>query len=182
MGRRGRSAFEGCANTFFVTTGFVNFARILSFGKAYYHILGDSLKFVLEEHSAILFAYVFMPSHIHFIIHLPAGQSISNLMRDFKKYTSTRIRQQLEIDQKEDCIEDLRRNASGRKHQFKLWEDRFDDVVIKTERVMRIKVRYIHQNPVRAGFVHEAEDWPFSSAKNYVGKENDFLPVSTDWH
>lgn len=181
MGRRGRSILDGQANTFFVTTTFVDFARILSFGKMYSEILRDSLKYVLTKYSVKLFGYVFMPSHIHLVIYIPEGQSISSLMRDFKKYTSTRIRQQLEMDGHEDWIEKLRRNAAGQKQLFKLWMDRFDDVVIRSDRVMKSKINYIHLNPVRAGLVDEAEDWEYSSARFYAGKPDDFLPVSSGW-
>ena len=181
MGRRGRAVFDGEANTFFITTTFFSFVRILSIGKAYPHILRDSLMYVLEKYSAKLFAYVFMPSHIHFIIHIPEGESISSFMRDFKKYTSIRMRQQLELDGRQDWIEELRRNAAGRKHVFKLWMDRFDDIVIKNDRLMRVKVNYIHQNPVRAGLVDDAEDWDYSSARFYGGKPDNFLPVTHDW-
>lgn len=158
----------------------MNFARVLSLGDTYYYILRNSLQYVLSKYSGKLLAYIFMPSHIHLIIYLPAGQSISNLMRDFKKYTSTRIRQQLEMDGHEDFIEQLRRNASGRRHNFKLWMDRFDDVVIHSDYAMRTKINYIHQNPVRAGLVDEAEEWQYSSARFYSGLKDDFLQV-TNW-
>jgi putative transposase len=59
--------------------------------------------------------------------------------------------------------------------------DRFDDVVIKSDRIMRIKVNYIHQNPVRAGLVQKGEEWPYSSARFYGGGKDDFLPVARGW-
>jgi putative transposase len=122
-----------------------------------------------------------MPSHIHLVIYVPDGKTISSLMREFKKYTSTRIRQQLETDDRTDLVDELRRSAAGRKQVFKLWMDRFDDVVIKSDRIMRIKVNYIHQNPVRAGLVQKGEEWPYSSARFYGGGKDDFLPVARGW-
>ena len=35
------------------------------------------------------------------------------------------------------------------------------------------KVRYIHLNPVKAGLVNRAEDWPWSSLHDYTGKVNE---------
>ena len=32
------------------------------------------------------------------------------------------------------------------------------------------KMAYIHENPVKAGFVERAEDWMYSSQRNYSGK------------
>jgi hypothetical protein len=34
------------------------------------------------------------------------------------------------------------------------------------------KIKYIHDNPVRAGIVTKAEDYMYSSARNYSGKDN----------
>lgn len=181
MGHRGRLSFGGNPNTFFVTTTVMNFARIFALGEQYYEILRDSLVYVLEKHRARLFAYVFMPSHVHFIVDMPEGQLLSDFMRDFKKYTSTRIRQQLEADGYEDWIEELRGNAAGRKHIFKLWMDRFDDVVIASEEMLIVKLEYIHDNPSRAGLVREPEAWPYSSAQNYSIGDHSFLRVHTDW-
>jgi len=33
------------------------------------------------------------------------------------------------------------------------------------------KIRYIHENPVQAGIVEQAEDYLYSSARNYAGLE-----------
>ena len=182
MGRRGRSIFGNQGNTFFITTTVVNFDPILSCGDTYYLILIDSLRHVLEEHHATLFAYVLMPSHVHIIIAMPEGESISDLMRDFKKFTSTKIRQQLEKDNQTSWILKLKANAATSKEQvFKLWMDRFDDVVIFSEKVLRQKIEYIHYNPVKAGLVEKPEDWKYSSARNYILDDHNLICVATDW-
>jgi REP element-mobilizing transposase RayT len=122
MGRRGRSKFGGEGHAFFVTTTVVDFARLFSCGSQYYDILVSSLDYVLKEHQALLRAYVFMPSHVHLVLEMPQGQGISDLMRDFKKFTSTKVRQQLQREEKSDLLQVLRRNARGKKNQlFKLW-------------------------------------------------------------
>ncbi|MEK6570800.1 MAG: transposase [Bacteroidota bacterium] len=182
MGRRGRSIVSDQGNILFVTTTVMNFGRVFSCDEVYYSILLDSLKYVLIEHRATLFAFVFMPSHIHLIVGLPVGEHISDMMRDFKKFTSTKIRQQLERDSQTMWVERLHSNAWGKKRQvFKLWMDRFDDVVVYTEEIMRIKVDYIHENPVRAGLVQRPEDWKFSSARNYSYDDHSLIYVATDW-
>ncbi|HLX11753.1 MAG TPA: transposase [Bacteroidota bacterium] len=182
MGLRRRSSFETQGVTVFVTTTVMNFDRVFGLGESYYRILLDSLKFVLQEHKAVLYAYVFMPSHLHLVLRMPEGERLTDLMRDFKKFTSTKIRQQLERDNQVDWIELLRRNSKGKRGQvFKLWMDRFDDVVVYTEDVMRTKVEYIHQNPVKAGLVDKAEDWQFSSARNYLTGDHSLIRVGVGW-
>jgi len=182
MGLRGRSIFGDQGLVFFVTTTIVHHAPIFGFGRQYYLILIESLKFVLSKYQAVLFAYVLMPSHIHLVIAMPEKKSISDLLRDFKKYTSTRIRQQLEKEGKSDTIERLRMNAEDKKNQmFKLWMDRFDDLVIDDDETMQIKIEYIHNNPVKAGFVEQPELWEFSSARNYILGDHSLMSVSVDW-
>ena len=199
MGRRGRASFGRDSVTLFVTTTVMNFDRVFGLGDSYYQILLKSLRHVIEEHEATLYAYVFMPSHIHLVVTMPEGESISDMMRDFKKYTSTKIRQQLESDGHAMWVERLRANVQIRQDEspdgtrkrahthsierqvFKLWMDRFDDVVIYSQEMMRVKVRYIHENPVKAGLVEKAEDWKYSSARNYFLSDHSLIYVETDW-
>jgi hypothetical protein len=62
-----------------------------------------------------------------------------------------------------------------------LWKDRFDDLVIDSEQTLRVKIEYIHNNPVRAGLASNPEDWKYSSARNYLSDDHSILPVATDW-
>jgi putative transposase len=84
-----------------------------------------------------------------------------------KKYTAFRIRTQLEQAGQIQLLEQLR--FPRRKQVFKIWEDRFDDVVLKTNRVFLIKLNYIHLNPLQAhwNLVNKPEDWKYSSAGFY---------------
>ena len=178
MGLRGRSGFGRDGLTFFVTTTVVHFAKIFTDGEMYYEILAASLNHQFQEHKAKLLAYVFMPSHLHFIVTLPEGESLSDFMRDFKKFTSTRVRQQLEQERKDQLLMTLRRNARGKRNQvFKLWMDRFDDLIIENDKTLIIKMNYIHYNPVKAGLTSRAEEWKYSSAQDYLGRKNGPLPV-----
>jgi len=88
--------------------------------------------------------------HIHLIPLMKIGESISDFMRVLKKYTSTKIRKLLESDSNTEMVERLRKNATGYKNQtFKLWMDRFDDVIVISENVLKQKVNYVHYNPVK---------------------------------
>ena len=57
--------------------------------------------------------------------------------------------------------------------------DRSDKVVIVTEKVLATKLKYIHENPVRAGLVYKAEDYLYSSANDYL--TNDKGPLRIDY-
>jgi REP element-mobilizing transposase RayT len=180
MSRRNRTISDKQGNVYFITTTVKDFLKIFSLNETYPLILLNSLKHQLKEHGATLFAYVIMPNHIHLVIYLPKNESVSDFMRDFKKYTSTKVRQQLEHDNYTKLVEALRIDSNGKKPRvFQLWMDRFDDLIITSEKTLGIKINYIHNNSVKAGLVEKCEDWKFSSARNYTLDDHSLISVAT---
>ena len=58
----------------------------------------------------------------------------------------------------------------GRKEWGLLWQPRFFDRAVRTVKEYYEKVEYIHLNPVTAGLVARAEDWPWSSVHDHCGR------------
>ena len=70
--------------------------------------------------------------------------------------------------------------AMGFKNQRrKFWMPRFDDKVIRNERMFWTKLHYIHKNPVKAGIVESAEKYKYSSARNYVNNDHSIMLIDT---
>ncbi len=167
MGLRHRNLFEKSGRLFFVTTSVQDNSPVFT-SSDYYEILADSINFVKKKCEFAIVAFVLMPSHIHLITHFNDEPKLSEVMRDFKKFTSTKIRQQIEKDKRDRLLQKLRDNAVGKKHRvFKLWQDRFDSFVITNPRTLKSKIDYIHSNPVRANLVERITDWQYSSATYY---------------
>ena len=116
------------------------------------------LFYSVERHSVELLGYVLMKNHLHLLLHIPTGgKALSNFMRDFKMSVALRL-------------------FKGR---GSIWQNGFDDVAIYSEKVFNVKLRYIHDNPVRAGYVKNSTEWQFSSASDWLtGKSSD--QVKTD--
>jgi putative transposase len=55
-----------------------------------------------------------------------------------------------------------------------LWQGRFASFVLQGKHVLAA-VRYVERNPVRAGLVKRAQDWPWSSAAGHVSGDGDML-------
>lgn len=51
-----------------------------------------------------------------------------------------------------------------------LFQDRYKSEVVELEEYFLTVLRYIHQNPLKAGIVTEVADYPWSSYKEYIGK------------
>ena len=103
-----------------------------------------------------------MPSHIHFIIFIE-GKRLSHLMRDFKKYIAQKVAKEFNIKE------------SG------IWCQRYDRVAIYSEDIMKIKINYIHNNPVKDGIASNAEEWEWSSATDYVTDKKGKITIYKDW-
>jgi len=58
---------------------------------------------------------------------------------------------------------------------------RFDDEVIRNREMFLTKLRYIHNNPVKAGLVENPEDYKYSSARNYMFGDHSVIFVKTEW-
>ncbi len=109
-----------------------------------------------------------MPSHIHLLMGLPNIEHLSKCMQGFKSVTSRKIRQF--------TLEELAQN------DFRLWKPRFDDVIVQSEKQLRVKTDYIHNNPVKAGLVKKAEDWPYSSAVDWLTPNRSMIEVDKEFH
>lgn len=146
---------------FFVTTSFANhqpFGNI----KGVYEILATAIDYQLVENNGKLLAYVFMPTHLHLVLLL-SGSLLADFMRDLKKYTSQKALHEY--------------SKSG-----KVWQERYDRQAIWTERVLRTKIEYVHNNPIKAGLASDAHAWYWSSASDYLGRINGPVEVWKEWY
>jgi len=175
MSRRGRSLNDKKGYTYFITTTVVGFIKVFEINDKYYDILVNSLKFLLNRDSAVLIAYVLMPNHLHLVLQTPKDKSISSFMGDFKKFTLRTVRETLEKDGNLKTKEKL--ILKGGIGKYKLWMDRFDDVIVISDKVFEIKVNYIHFNPLKAGLVREITDWKYSSARNYYLNDSSVIDL-----
>jgi REP element-mobilizing transposase RayT len=178
MALRGRSNLTK-EQFFFVTTTVVNFNDIFS-KDIYCDLLIKNINHYKNRYQFNIIAYVIMPSHFHWILQVnPKFGTVSDIMRDIKKYSAWDIMEA--IEQYDPNLSDIfaQEGTNYPKHKRKFWMKRFDDEVIRNEKMFWVKLLYIHNNPVEAGIVNKAEDYKYSSAKNYIFGDNSILQVDT---
>lgn len=132
-----------------------------------------------------IFAYCIMPSHIHLIFRSEEGKP-SELIRDFKGFTARKLLKAIEENPQESRKEWLlwmfrkagQRNSNVKKYQF--WQQHNQPIEIWSLPVFEQKLEYIHQNPVKSGFVENSWDWKYSSAKNYCDDFNSILEIDVN--
>jgi putative transposase len=64
--------------------------------------------------------------------------------------------------------------------EYQVWQEGSQPKQIQTDEMMRQKLEYIHNNPVKRGYVDNPLHWRYSSARNYAGMPA-LVQVSTDW-
>ncbi|TAE45957.1 MAG: transposase [Bacteroidetes bacterium] len=142
--------------------------------KQYKDILLDSLRFCQAEKGLVICAYVVMSSHVHLAVAASGSLTLSDILRDFKKFTSRRILQEIQTggyeSRKEWIMERFvcrdNEKADSQLHQF--WKPDNHPIALFTQPVIAQKIDYIHENPVKEGWVERAEHYLYSSASNYA--------------
>jgi len=176
MGLRGRNSLTN-ESVFFVTTTARNFIPAFE-DHTNCDILVNNIKHYQMRYKFVVLAYVIMPSHFHWIVLVePKEGTISDIMRDLKKYSAWDIMENIECTKSIGMENFVRTNKPRQKRQF--WEHRFHDSVIRNQRMFWSKVIYIHNNPVKAGLVEKPEDYKYSSARNYLLNDHSTLFVDT---
>ncbi len=131
----------------------------------------DQLRETSTKFNVSLVGYVIMPTHVHLLLGFPDISILSRFVQAFKSLSARKVR-------------DLNFRISGNSlfngKEAHLWWERFDDVVIFSERQFQTKLDYIHNNPVRAGLVKNPVDWEFSSAGDWLSDRPG--PIKIDKH
>lgn len=145
--------------------------------KIYKDILIDAFKHAQQQNQLILNAYVIMSNHVHLIARANDKQekTLSDIIRDFKKFTHHQMMLLIESEAES--------RQSWTLHQFayygkynpnnkanQIWTNNNHPEECFSKAFTESKLNYIHENPVRAGIVRNAEDYIYSSASNYAGK------------
>jgi len=94
-----------------------------------------------------LHAFVLMPDHLHFVASLAVDETLASLTHSLKSYTAKGINESL--------------GTKGR-----VWQHGYYSHGIRNEKDALEKIRYIINNPVRAGLSESIEDYSFSSAND----------------
>lgn len=144
----------------------------------YAEILLDSMKFCQAKKGLAVYAYVIMPSHLHLIFQSQGEPGLSKIIQNLRSYTARQI-----VDYAKNWAQpesrrewllhkfafNARKNRTNSEHQ--VWKKGSYPVHLYSPWMIRQKLNYIHQNPVKARIVNQPEHYVFSSASNYESGE-----------
>ncbi len=144
--------------------------------KVYRDIVLDSMDYYRKHKRLQLWAYVIMTNHVHCIMSSSNG-NLPDIVRDFKRHTATAILEEIKhasesrkdwmLKKFEFAVRRHKRNS-----EFQFWTHENHAMELISHPFNCQKMAYIHLNPVRCGWVEKAEDWMYSSQRNYSGLES----------
>jgi REP element-mobilizing transposase RayT len=137
----------------------------------------DSLRYCCEKKGLYVFGWCLMPSHLHLIANTDGKEKLSDVIRDFKKFTSKILIHQIknEAESRREWL--LNRFEFAAKNHtktsgYKIWQDGNHAIEVTSEKVVWQKLRYIHKNPVVDRVVEKEEEYLFSSARDYHDRDS----------
>jgi len=141
-------------------------------------VLCEAYDEVRKSHGMLILAYVIMLDHVHLLVY--SEKEISEALRLLNGISARRVIEYLKANGFDQSLFKLRGEIRERNHKHSVWHHHNDSLEIVGEDTFWQKVEYIHQNPVRAGFVDRAEEYRFSSARQWKGVAGADEPLLTD--
>lgn len=121
-----------------------------------YQLLLNLLDENARKFGVAIHAYVLMDNHFHLLVTPQAQDSLPKMMQAVGRRYVRHFN-----------------DAHGRSGT--LWEGRYKSTLIQAERYLLACMAYIDLNPVRAGLVAHARDYPWSSHGHYIGQKTERL-------
>jgi REP element-mobilizing transposase RayT len=150
---------------------------------AYADIAVESLIFCQDNKGLNVHAWCIMSNHVHLIVSAREGHTLSDIIRDFKKFTAQRILAAIENNPSESRKNWMlwlfksagQRNKRNDMYQF--WQQDNHPEECTTAEMLESKLTYVHENPKRAGLVRQEWDYVYSSAIDYYTNQKGLLKI-----
>ena len=159
----------------FITFAVVGWVDVFT-RKDYRDILLDSVRFCQAEKQLAIHAWCIMSNHVHFILSARQG-NLSDVVRDFKKFTSQKLVKAIADNKQESRREWMldifakEGESNARNVRCQFWRQDNRPIELYSSKFIFQRMNYIHNNAVEAGLVTQAEHYVYSSAKDYVLQE-----------
>ena len=133
----------------------------------------------LQTETLKVYAWVILENHLHLAVQ---SENIQNDLMRFKSHTAQQLIQYLEAHKIKTILDPLqfykKAHKSDRTYQF--WQEGSHPEWIQNTEMLKQKVDYIHNNPVKRGYVDLPEHWRYSSARSYLNEEG-LIEICKDW-
>jgi putative transposase len=149
----------------------------------YRDILLDSIRYCQKNKGLKIHAWVLMPNHLHLICSFAEGFDGGRVLRDMKSFTAMKLIDAIINNPQEsrcqwmlDTFEKEGLHSSSNQ-RYMFWQHENHPFLLENTFLYDQKLNYLHENPVRAGFVSEAGHWKYSSAPDYFATGQGLLDI-----
>jgi len=162
----------------FLTCTIVNWIPVFGDCEAVRIVL-DSLSHLQRCERLNISGFVILENHLHLIA---SAENLSKEIGNFKSFTAREIIDYLKKKRAVSIIDQLQyyKLPHRKDRSYQLWQEGSHPQLIQGDEMMRQKMKYIHYNPVRRGYVDDPVHWRYSSARNYAGQDG-ILDVCMEW-
>ena len=133
---------------YLITASTVNHGPVLS-GTHAKALFRRELRKLIVQFGMKLRAWVVLDDHYHLLLKTDQGRDLAIFTARLHGSTSRQL--------------NLRHETPGRQVWHNYW-----DTCVRDEEGLWMRFNYIHQNPVKHGYVQRMKDWGFSSYRFYV--------------
>ncbi len=152
--------------TYFVTFTVNQWVDVFT-RKEYVDILLQSLIYCQKHKGLEVFSWVIMSNHMHLIISTNKD-NLSDIIRDYKKYTASKITDAIRDHDKESRKSWLLWLLK-KGEDITFWQEGYHAEEITGLNFFKQKQDYIHFNPIVAGLVEKEEEYLLSSCGQIYG-------------
>ena len=162
---RSRYRIHAPDTAYFVTGTIVEWAPAFNTADDF-QILLDTLAYCQREKDLRIYAYVIMDNHFHLVCEAP---ELSRTLQSLKRHTARRIIERAQSAKRHWLLQTFAEAKKGWKSEsaYQVWQEGSHPQELSTREMFWQKVGYIHNNPVKRGWVDLPEHWRYSSARNY---------------
>ena len=169
---------------YFVTATIVDWIDVFTRDE-YRDILMDSIRFCQENQGLKVYGWVLMTNHFHLICSTTDEKGIGMVLRNIKSFTAMKLIDAIIKNQKESrkgwMLDILEKNglASKNNHRFQFWQVGNHPILLDNDTTrFEQRLQYLHENPVKAGFVTFPQEWKYSSAIDYYTECDGLLKLT----
>jgi len=166
----------------FITFATVQWVDVFT-RKEYSDIIVESLIYCKRNKGLRIHAWCIMSNHLHLILSAGENNNLSDVLRDFKKFTSSNVIKAIEHNNHESrqswmlWIFKKAGEENKRNKDYQFWQQENHPVELSTNEMIDQRLNYLHENPVRSGAVRNAEEYVYSSAIDYYTAEKGLIEV-----
>ena len=168
---------------YFVTSTVVGWADVFT-RNIYRDILLDSFRFCQQHQGLQIHAWLLMPNHFHLICSCTKGNDLGMIIKNIKSFTAIKLIDAIINNEQESRKQWLlalfeqygTKNKNNYRYQF--WQHENHPVLLDNAKMCIQRLNYLHQNPVRSGFIVEPQHWLYSIAIDYTTNQKGLLSIA----